>query len=452
MKLDAWLKQDHPLVDRLLVVERLSQALNEAHDRGEPLVALQPETIDVSGDGRVDLGAARRGAPAGGYGAPERFEGAPPSPEADVYSAGAVAWEVLAGRPCGTSPTHLSEAAPDLPQELADAVMACLERSPQWRPRDLTYLAQLAQHAQGSRRRAEPPARAAQPAPRATARAGGARGTRATRASGGDSAGRMRLVIGAVLTLGIAGAASYVWFARNADRGGRGPVAAVSPAPALAVPTATPEPAALPSAAPAATPEPAAANTPASIATPPPTTVTTTTTTTLPAATTPPVTTAAAEPAPSRPSTTVRTGTASPAAPPAVPPTSPSQVPASSTQPQAPAQVQAPPPTAPGASAATAAPQAPLVLAAVSPLSVRRPGKVLLDLRGSGIHDGVRVRVLPLREAPRGIEIVRLKRESDVLVRVLLDLDAQVAPGAYAIALEDSDGRQTKPLAFTVTR
>jgi hypothetical protein len=94
----------------------------------------------------------------------------------------------------------------------------------------------------------------------------------------------------------------------------------------------------------------------------------------------------------------------------------------------------------------------PLALAAVSPLSARRPGKVLLDLRGAGIHDGIRVRVLPLREVPRGIEIVRLKLESDTLVRVLLDLDAQVAPGAYAIALEDSDGRQTKPLTFTVTR
>ena len=101
---------------------------------------------------------------------------------------------------------------------------------------------------------------------------------------------------------------------------------------------------------------------------------------------------------------------------------------------------------------AAAAASVPLALSAVSPLSVRRPGKVLLDLRGGGMHDGIRVRVLPLREAPRGISIVRQKCESDSLVRVLLDLDAQVAPAAYAIALEDADGRQTKPLTFTVTR
>jgi hypothetical protein len=88
----------------------------------------------------------------------------------------------------------------------------------------------------------------------------------------------------------------------------------------------------------------------------------------------------------------------------------------------------------------------------VSPLAARRPGKVLLDLRGTGLHDSVRARLLPLREAPRGISVVRQKLESDTLMRVLLDLDAQVSPGAYAIVLEDAEGRQTKPLTFTVTR
>ena len=88
----------------------------------------------------------------------------------------------------------------------------------------------------------------------------------------------------------------------------------------------------------------------------------------------------------------------------------------------------------------------------MSPLSARRPGKVLLDLRGAGMYDGIRVRVLALREPPRGISVVRQKCESDSLIRVLLDLDAQAAPGVYALALEDADGQQTKPLTFTVTR
>ena len=165
MKLDAWLRQEHPLADRLRLVERLSQALNAVHDRGESLAALEPARVDVGNDLRCDLSGAERGSPEPGYAAPERLEGGPPSPEADVYSAGAIAWEVLVGRPCGELPGALPDVAPDLPRELASAVMGCLERSPQWRPKDLTYLAQLAASQQKALRRgAEPVAERPSPA------------------------------------------------------------------------------------------------------------------------------------------------------------------------------------------------------------------------------------------------------------------------------------------------
>ena len=36
------------------------------------------------------------------------WRASPPSPEADIYSAGAIAWEVLVGRPCGELPAPLS--------------------------------------------------------------------------------------------------------------------------------------------------------------------------------------------------------------------------------------------------------------------------------------------------------------------------------------------------------
>ena len=165
MKLDAWLRQDHPLAERLRLVERLSQALNAVHDRGEVLVALEPARVEVAGDSRCDLSAAERGAPEPGYAAPERIEGGPPSPEADVYSAGAIAWEVLVGRPCGELPAPLPDVAPDLPRELASAVMGCLERSPQWRPKDLTYLAQLAAAQQKAMRRGSEPDTESAPPP-----------------------------------------------------------------------------------------------------------------------------------------------------------------------------------------------------------------------------------------------------------------------------------------------
>ena len=102
--------------------------------------------------------------------------------------------------------------------------------------------------------------------------------------------------------------------------------------------------------------------------------------------------------------------------------------------------------------AAPPAPTEPAVLTAVSPLSVRRPGKALLDLRGTGLRPDLRARILPLREVPRGITVARQRWVSAGLVTVLLELDETVTPGTYAIALEDSSGGQTKPLRFTVTK
>jgi hypothetical protein len=48
--------------------------------------------------------------------------------------------------------------------------------------------------------------------------------------------------------------------------------------------------------------------------------------------------------------------------------------------------------------------------------------------------------------------VARQKWVNASLVTVLLELDASVTPGAYAIALEDPAGGQTKPLQFSVTK
>jgi hypothetical protein len=101
--------------------------------------------------------------------------------------------------------------------------------------------------------------------------------------------------------------------------------------------------------------------------------------------------------------------------------------------------------------ASLAAPE-PASLTTLSPLTARRPGKVLLDVRGAGLRSDQRVRILPLKEAPRGITVVRQKWASPSLVTVLLELDASVTPAAYAIALEDASGVRTNPLQFTVTK
>jgi hypothetical protein len=102
--------------------------------------------------------------------------------------------------------------------------------------------------------------------------------------------------------------------------------------------------------------------------------------------------------------------------------------------------------------AASEPPAEPASLSAVSPPSVRRPGKVLIDIRGIGLRSDQRVRLLPLKETPRGITVIRQKWTSPNLVSVLLELDASVTPTAYAIALEDPSGGLTNSLQLLVTK
>jgi hypothetical protein len=421
MKLEAWLRQEHSLGERLRVVERLSQAVNEVHDGGEALAALEPGRIDVASDGRCDLSAARRGSPRAGYTAPERGTDDPPSNEADVYAAGAIAWEILAGRPCGGSPTHLAQVRTELPREIADAVMGCLESSPEWRPKDLTYLAQLAAAHQGSTRRGgEPEQRASQPARAGAARAPGARASRSHRP----------LFLAAALVL-VAAAGSYTWIEHRAGRDVFAPARAPFPPP-QSTPRATPPPppaADLQEARPTPVPPAALASTPA------------------PTAGGAATTAAASAPAPTPPPVAHETPTPARLVEP-TPTPAPSVIP----QARATAAPVVPPPTLAPTPTPVPLPAEPPVLSTLSPLSAQRPGKILFDLRGTGLHEALRARILPVREVPRGIVVTRQKWVDATLITVLVELDSEVKPGVYAITLEDAAGRQAKPLTFTVTR
>jgi hypothetical protein len=410
MRLDAWLRQQHSPADRLRLVERLAQALNTVHDRGEMLAALSPERVEVGSD-KVDLSPALRGQPEPGYSAPEVLEGGPPSTAADIYAAGALCWEILVGRPCGEAPRPLLEVVPDLPRELANSVMGCLEKSPDWRPKDLTYLAQLAAAQQKVGRApaaADPPPTVSTPARGVPAapRSAAARPAPPRR----ESRSQLPLVMAALLLVAAAGA-SYYFFLRPgsaapAPRASATPIPAATVAPEVA---ATPTPA--PVATPSATPPPVAT---AAVATPTP----------------PPVRTVAATP---QPDTTLA------AAPTPIPTVAPTPQPAAAQQTAA-----APDPVA--------AAVEPASLSTVSPLTMKRGGRVLLDIRGAGLRSDQHVQILPIKDAPRGISVVRTKWANANLVTVLLELDANVTPTAYAIALEGASGERTNPLHITVTK
>jgi len=401
MRLDAWLKQPHTPTERLRLIERLAQALNTVHDRGETLASIAPERVEVGSDLKVDLAPAARGRPEPGYAAPERLEGGPPSTAADIYSVGSLCWEALVGRPCGEAPKPLAEIAPELSRELANSVMGCLERSPEWRPKDLTYLAQLAAAQQKVSRGPEPKAERAERAV-TTPRASAAPRPAPRRAS----RSHLPLFLAAALLVAAA-ASSYLWLHRQQAEPGVTARAAAVPTPPLAAPQ--PDPGTT------ATPPPVAATAP-----------------------TPAPTVADVKPTPAPVVDTAPLPEPAPAALPEPPPT-PAPTPAVAAATPEPRTVSQPP-------------AEPASLSAVSPPSVRRPGKVLLDIRGAGLRSDQHVRILPLKETPRGITVLRQKWVSANLVSVLLELDAGVTPTVYAIALEDANGVLTNPLQLHVTK
>lgn len=417
-------------MERLHVVELLARGVNEAHGRGEQLAGLEPSRIEVSG-ASCDLGDALTGSASRPYLAPEREGEAPATAASDVYAAGAIVWETLVGRPYASSPSHLSEARPDLPSDLCDAVMACLESSPDWRPADLSYVAELASQA-ASQRGGGSRGAAPKPAPKPAA----ARSERPKKAGGRQSPtfdGRGReasrsqvpLVAAAVVLLAGAGA-GYFWMTR--EKGQPSPPPAVTPtaaaaqAPSVAAPTAEPTPPAEPATT-AATTQPGPTPTPTTAPRPTPT--------------------QAALPAPA---TTSRTTAVEPA-----PTTTAATTPAATTAAPAPAPPAATAATAPAPAAVTEAPRESAALATLSPLAVKRPGRVLFDLHGTGLTADLHARVVGVRDSPHGMMVVRQKCSGSIC-NVLVELDDSVKPAAYAIVLEDPQGRQSNALTFTVTK
>jgi N-acetylneuraminic acid mutarotase len=139
----------------------LCSGLHYAHERGVLHRDVKPANVLIGEDGVVkvtDFGIAKvlggsetfvtrsgfvLGTPA--YMAPEQASGTDPGPATDVYGAGTVLYELVAGRlpfPPESNPLQmlyshvhaepepLAEAAPDVPEELAAVVMRALERDP----------------------------------------------------------------------------------------------------------------------------------------------------------------------------------------------------------------------------------------------------------------------------------------------------------------------------------
>jgi len=409
MNLAEWLQGDHEPSQRLKAVQSLCRAVTDR--AGGAGLSLDPSKIEVSASGECRPEAGK-GAPPGRYRAPEVADGRPATPQSQVFTAGVLCYEILAGRafePRGAP--LLRDIRPDLPRDLSDAVQACLEMDAEWRPKDLTYVLGLidgmgpATAVPGSAGRSSRPS-GASPAP----------ASRSGRAGRGGPAPRPWPLLAFALVALAASIGTAIYRLRQPP-----------PAPALPPPgpTVTMAATTLPP-----SPEPSA---PAGKPTP----VVPSADLTRPSAAPTPVASAstkAVRPSPS-PSPSASVALATPVA-----------APTAAAAPSAPPVVAATPPPA------AAEPAAPAAVTSVAPPLLRRGATVLVDVHGVGLRSEHQVRIGRGREAAKGIEVMRQRYVSPVLLQVLLKVDAAAAPGAYVLSLVDGAGNATNTRPFEIAR
>jgi hypothetical protein len=408
MNLAEWLQGDHEPSQRLKAAASLCRAVTER--AGGAGLSLDPSRIEVSADGECRPEAGK-GAPPGRYRAPEIADGRPATPQSQVYTAGVLCFEILAGRafePRGAP--LLRDVRPDLPRDLSDAVQACLEMDAEWRPKDLAYVLGLMEGMGPSTKAATPSAR--------TRPSGVAAAPASRSARHGPAPRSWPLLAFAVLALAASIASAIVRLRQPPD------APALPPAP-VAVPATT-------AAAPATEPSAVALG-------PAATTTDQTRPASAPAINSIPSAAASATPRPSRPSPSASIAAAS-VAPSAAAPVA--ATPAAATPAPTPAPIAAQP----------AEPAGPAAVTSVAPPVLRRGATVLVDVHGVGLRSDHQVRIGRGREAARGIEVVRQRYVSPLLLQALLKVDATAAPGAYVLSVVDATGQATNTRPLEVSR
>jgi serine/threonine protein kinase len=127
-----------PIADALRYAMRLAEALRGIHDTGRVYGALCPASVALTESGLELLPALPSTSAVTPYTAPEVAAGGPPTARSDIFSFGAVAYEMLTGCPAfqGESPEVLAESilrSNPRPSGVPSAdrfLRCCLERDP----------------------------------------------------------------------------------------------------------------------------------------------------------------------------------------------------------------------------------------------------------------------------------------------------------------------------------
>lgn len=137
-----------PVTEVLIYAIALAEALREFHGRGRIYAFLQPAAVTVL-DGKVRLVSASPAA-ISPYFSPEQVAGHDLDPRSDIFSLGAVMYEMLSGRRAFDAPTRpgsrmeILDRKPagleNVPPALARLVQRCLEKKPERRMQRMEIL------------------------------------------------------------------------------------------------------------------------------------------------------------------------------------------------------------------------------------------------------------------------------------------------------------------------
>jgi hypothetical protein len=80
----------------------------------------------------------------------------------------------------------------------------------------------------------------------------------------------------------------------------------------------------------------------------------------------------------------------------------------------------------------------PPVLTAVSPPTLKRGGRTLVDVRGTSLRAGLLPALLKGRSAAEGIRVLSQRFVNPTLVQIFFEVDADAPTGSYTMSLGDA--------------